>query len=136
MKAKILVPLFLSLFFALTSFAADGVFTNLRATNARFTNLSTVNSKSHGTHTGTFSGTFSGTADLNPPIFFNCTSHSLSYTLPVSGTVTVIKKAPTAYTLTILPQAGSTIMGLDSYLLYLDNESVTLYYNSLMWYLK
>lgn len=125
--ASLLVPV---------SYAADGVFTNIRATNAKFTNLSSNSSKSHGVHTGTFSGTFTGTADLNTPIFFNCSSHSLSYTLPTSGTVTVIKKSNTSNTLTILPQSGSTIMGLDSYVLYLDNESVTLYYSNLMWYIK
>jgi hypothetical protein len=41
-------------------YAADGVFTNLRATNARFTNISTQNGKFHGTSTGTFSGTIEG----------------------------------------------------------------------------
>lgn len=35
------------------AFSADGVFTNLRATNARFTNFSTQAGKFHGTMSGT-----------------------------------------------------------------------------------
>lgn len=44
------------------SYSADGIFTNLKATNARFTNFSTQNGKFHGTSTGTFigSGTLTG----------------------------------------------------------------------------
>lgn len=133
MKTKILFQLFISFLFVSLSYAADGVFTNLRATNAKFTNLSAANSKVH----GTLSGTFTGTGTLNAPIFFNCTSHSLSYTLPsTGGMLSVIKQAPTAYTLTINPSAGSTIQGLSSYILYLSGESANFYYSNSIWYLR
>lgn len=94
--------------------AADGVFTNLRATNARFTNMSGANVRSHGTHTGTFAGTVSGAVTgniignvtgivnsnrINASLFANL-STAVSSTTTVGKTIEV-SSAQTVNTLTI-----------------------------------
>lgn len=86
------------------AFSADGVFTNLRATNARFTNFSTVNGKFHGASTGTFTGSFVGN------LIGTCQVPSVVPTLDEARTISACVNKTVVVT-SALTSAQSNILG-------------------------
>jgi hypothetical protein len=66
----------------------------------------------------------------------DATSGNQTVTLPVGGTVSIVKTDATANTVTIQPVGGQTIAGAADYVLYLQGESVNMSISGTTWHIK
>ncbi|MEI6305860.1 MAG: hypothetical protein WCP33_03465 [Deltaproteobacteria bacterium] len=70
-----------------------------------------------------------GAAGTVSPSYHTADSGNVTVNLPASGEVIVVKTGNTSRTVNLIPAGASTIMGLSSYSLYLQGESIHLVFD-------